>query len=182
MKTVLKLSLLLLILNNAVVAQNYKTSDGHIWFVSEAPRQKIEAHNKKVSCELDIKKGEFTFTVDMKSFEFADAVMQEEFNSKYVESDMHPKALFKGIIRNPQDVNFNSDGIYNVEIEGTLTIHGTSKVIKQSGTLTVKDGKILGKSDFHIMLNDYGISIPSPVINNINNNIEIFVGVVLSKS
>ena len=181
MKTFFKLSLFFLFINTSF-AQNYKTTNGHIWFISDAPRGKIEAHNKKVICELDILKGEIDFTVNMKSFEFENSDMQAEFNSKYVESEMHPKALFKGFIRNMTDINFINDGTYNAEIEGSLTIHGITKVIKQTGTFTVNNGRIFGKSDLHILLSDYGITIPQPVINNINNYIDISVDLVLDKS
>ena len=181
MKAILKLSLFFMFIN-VTFAQNYNTTNGHIWFVSEAPRGKIEAHNKKVNCELDILKGEIKFTVDMKSFAFENFEMQTEFNNKYAESEMHPKALFKGFIRNLADINFITDGIYSAEIEGSLTIHGITKVIKQTGIFTVKNGRIFGKSEFHILLSEYGIIIPQPVINNINNYIDIFVDLTLDKS
>jgi len=62
-----------------VFAQKYLTKTGHIWFFSNSPMEKIEAHNKQVNCAVDFSNGDFIFKVLMKSFEFEKALMQEHF-------------------------------------------------------------------------------------------------------
>ena len=182
MKKIFKLLILCLILINTAFTQNYRTKNGHIWFVSEAPLEKIEAHNKQVVCELNTIDGEFNFTVNMKSFEFVDPDMQEHFNTNYVQSDLYPKAIFKGFSKNLIDIPFYSDSIYKIEIQGALTIHGITKTIRQNGTFKVKHGQVIAKAEFYIFLSDYDINIPPPVVNNINNHIDIIVDVALDKS
>ena len=117
----------------------------------------------------------------MKSFEFEDPDMQEHFNSNYAQSDHYPKAFFKGFIRNLSSINFEKDSTYKAEIEGALTIHGVTKVIKQTGTFKIKNGRVIGKAEFYIVLSDFDIKIPQAVINNISNNIDIIVDVILDK-
>jgi hypothetical protein len=50
-----------------------------------------------------------------------------------------------------------------------------TKNITTTGTITVKDGKLSATSVFKIILKDYNIEIPSIVINNISEQIEITV-------
>src|SRR5205823_7354571 len=103
------------------------TKSGKIAFFSSASLEDIEAHNKTSSVLLDSKTGIIQFSVLMKSFEFEKALMQEHFNSDYVESDKYPKAEFKGTITNNASINYNKDGTYPAKIKGLLTLHGISK-------------------------------------------------------
>ncbi|HCT71609.1 MAG TPA: YceI family protein, partial [Bacteroidales bacterium] len=68
--------------------------------------------------------GEFVFRVLMKSFQFEKALMQEHFNENYVESDKFPNATFTGKVSNINDVPFDKNGVYPVNVEGDLTIKG----------------------------------------------------------
>lgn len=168
-------------LTQGVFAQRYLTKTGKISFFSQAPLEKIEAHNSQVNCALDSKTGDFVFKVLMKSFEFEKALMQEHFNENYVESDKYPNATFKGKVVNVGQIDFTKNGSYTAEVEGDLTIHGITRPIKKTGTFEVKDGKVNGKSKFTILLADYSISVPAPVVDNIAKEIEITVDVMLDK-
>ena len=48
-------------------AQKYITKNGKISFFSDAPLEKIEAHNNQVNAALDIETGNLVFKVLMKS-------------------------------------------------------------------------------------------------------------------
>jgi polyisoprenoid-binding protein YceI len=135
-----------------------------------------------VNSALDIQTGDFVFKVLMKSFVFEKALMQEHFNENYVESDKFPNATFQGKIANFSAVDFTKEGTYDVTVEGDLTIHGITKKISEKGTFTVKAGdKIHGNSKFMVKPADYDIKIPSTVMNNIAETIEVTVDVELSK-
>jgi len=162
-------------------SQKFITKTGHIKFFSESSMEKIEAHNRQVNAALNTATGEFVFKVLMKSFEFEKALMQEHFNENYVESDKFPNATFTGNVFNINEVNFGKDGIYQVGVQGDLTIHGVTKPVSAKGSLEVKEGKIIGKAKFNILLSNYNIKIPGAVVNNISNNIEITVEVNLEK-
>ncbi len=179
MRTILKVSLILLVLCQTAIAQNFKTVKGHIWFVSNAPLQTIEGHNHHVQCELNPKRAEISFSLNMTQFEFDTQTMQDHFNANYAQSELYPKALFKGFIKNIANVNFDKDSIYHVDIEGMLTIHGTTNPVKQTGIIKVKNGEVCGRCEFHISLSDFGIIIPQPVATNISNDIDIYVDILL---
>ena len=153
----------------------YFTKTGKINFSSKAPLEDIEAQNKTVTAVLDTKTGALQFSVQMKSFEFEKALMQEHFNENYVESDKYPKAEFRGVVANNAAVNYAKDGSYPVRVKGKLTLHNVTKDVEVPGTLKVANGKVDAASTFTIQLSDYKISIPSPVKNKISNTIRITV-------
>lgn len=164
-----------------VNAQKYITKNGHIMFYSEAPMETIQADNRQVNAALDPLTGDFVFKVLMKSFQFEKALMQEHFNENYVESHKFPNATFSGKIVNMDQVDFNKAGTYDAIVEGDLTIHGVTRKISEKGTFTVENEVIRGRSKFNVKTSDYEIKIPSTVVNNISEEIEVTVNVELSK-
>jgi len=168
-----------LIFSTIVFSQKFVTKNGHIRFYSKAPLEDIEAHNRQVNAALDQSTGDFVFKVLIKSFEFEKALMQEHFNENYMESGKYPNSTFKGKITNLKDINFSKNGDYQAKVEGELTIHGITRPVSTTGTFTIKDGKIQGKSKFNVKLADYDIKIPKAVVNNISETIEIMVDVML---
>lgn len=155
------------------------TKSGKISFFSSSTLENIIANNKSAVCLLDTKTGDLQFAVLLKGFEFKKALMQEHFNSDYVESDKFPKSEFKGQLTNNSTVNYNINGIYTVNVKGKLTIHGETKDVETSGTITVKDGKLLANSTFNILLSDYKITVPRFYKDNISNSIKITVDCTL---
>jgi len=172
-KSFLTILLLLPLLVNA--QQRYISRNGHISFFSHAPIEDIEANNNAVSSVLS--NGEIAFEVPIKSFEFKKELMQEHFNSNYMESDKFPKANFKGNIADFNKVDLKKNGTYNVEVDGSMTIHGVTQKIKTKGTLTVKDNTVRAQATFPIALKDYNISIPTLVIQKIAEVVQVTVDI-----
>ena len=105
--------------------------------------------------------------------------MQEHFNKNYVESDKFPKSEFKGQVTNNSSVNYTTDGSYPVTVKGKLTIHGVTKDVETSGTLTVKEGKVQANSEFNVLVADYNITIPKMYRDNISKSIKVTVNCLL---
>ena len=82
---------------------------------------------------------------------------------------------FKGTVTDLSKVNFSADGTYPVKVKGDLTIHGVTKNIDVPGTVSVSQGKISAVSKFNINVKDYKIKIPSTVINNIAETINVTI-------
>ncbi len=160
----------------AVSAQDrYFTKAGRISFTSKAPLEDIEAVNRNVMAVLDAKSGAFQFSVQMKSFAFEKALMEQHFNENYVESDKYPKAEFRGVITNHTAIDYSKNSSYPVKVKGQLSLHNVTKNIEVPGTIKVENGKLEAASTFTILLSDYKISIPSPVKNKVSNSITISV-------
>ncbi|MFM2327543.1 MAG: hypothetical protein RIR31_1745 [Bacteroidota bacterium] len=158
-----------------VNAQNiYMTKTGKVSFYSRAKSlEKVEADNNEVSSILNTQTGDLVFAILVKSFHFESALMEEHFNENYVESNKFPKSTFKGKISNLSLVNFTKDGAYPVTVEGDLTLHGVTKKMTSTGSITVKGGKIAAFSKFSVKLKDHNISIPSLVKDKISEDIDI---------
>jgi YceI-like domain len=161
--------------------QAYVTKNGMIRFYSEAPVEKIEAVNRQVNTALLVPTGDFVFKVLIKSFNFEKALMQEHFNENYLESDKYPEATFLGKITNIKDINFTKEGTYPSTVEGKLTIHGQTQLVKQNGTIEIKNGAVTAKAKFNILLSDYHISVPNTLVNNISKSIEVTVEVMMTE-
>ena len=153
----------------------FYTKSGKIDFYSKAALEDIEAKNKTVSALLDPKSGSVQFSVLMKSFDFEKALMQEHFNSDYVESDKFPKSEFKGSISNNSEVNYSKPGTYNIKVKGELTLHGVTRTVETNGMIKVDTDHLETSSSFDITLADYNIKLQSVVKNRISKTIKINV-------
>lgn len=162
--------------------QKYITKNGYIGFFSHTLVEDIKADNNQVASVLDISTGEIVFQVLIKSFRFEKALMEEHFNENYMESEKYPRATFTGKITNLSAVRFSSPGVYEVEVEGDLTIHGIAKKVKEKGTIEVAKESITASSKFSIDPKDYNIKIPAVVADKIAKTIEITVNMKYSTS
>ena len=177
MKNLLLLVCATLIFTASSFSQKYFTKNGKVNFDATAPSspEKIEGINRSVTCVVDAKTGNMQFAVLMKGFEFERALMEEHFNENYMESTKFPKASFKGKITGMPVINTSSNGSFNVQTEGELTIHGVTQKITAPAKLTVNGGKITGVSSFKIVLSDYKIVIPGVVAEKFSKETEITV-------
>lgn len=181
MKRIVIMLLLTVAMINVNAQDRYFTRAGKVSFYSDAPMEKIEAHNSQGTSVFDAKSGQFEFAVLMKAFEFEKALMQEHFNENYVESDKFPKATFKGNIADISKVDLSKDGTYPVKVRGQMTLHGVTKDVATDGTIEVKEGKIKGNSTFNIAVADYNIEIPALVREKVAKEVKIVVDAVYSK-
>jgi len=170
------LAILIILFSFVTSAQGkYYTKTGKISFYSKTSAENIEAVNKSVVAVLDSKTSDLQFAVFMKGFEFKKALMQEDFNRDYVESSKFPKAEFKGQVTNNSEINYTTDGNYTAKVKGKLTIHGETKDIETTGTISVKGGKVQVQSVFNIQIADYKIVIRKLYKDNISSSIKVTV-------
>jgi hypothetical protein len=156
-------------------AQVYYTKNGSVSFFSKTALENIDAQNNQVISVLNMGTGALQFSLLNNAFHFPKAKMEGDFNEDYMESDKYPRSTFKGTITNLSDVNFNKDGTYAVNVNGDLTIHGVTKNISSSGTITIKNGNVSATSSFKVLVRDYRINVPSIVSNKIAESIEVNV-------
>jgi polyisoprenoid-binding protein YceI len=153
-------------------AQSWVTRNGKISFSSKTPMEDIKAVNSQVFAAIDASKKTIAFTLLQKNFLFEKQLMQDHFNENYVESDKYPKAQFAGTITGNIGT---TPGIYKVQIDGKLTLHGVTKPVSMPAELELKEGKLTGKSAFSIKPSDYNIKIPSLVKDKIAAEIPVQV-------
>ena len=165
-----------LILNLAFAnAQVYATRNGFIGFYSKTPLENIKAENNQVYAGIDAGKKSIAFNLLVKGFSFNKKLMQDHFNEEYIESDKYPNARFTGTYTG--DVDIAKEGAYQVQVQGQLTLHGVTKPIEVPAVIEVKEGKLIGKSDFKITPSDFNIKIPSLVREKIAQQIDVHVSI-----
>jgi len=161
--------------------QQYYSKMGKVTFISDAPLEKIEAHNNSGYVVFDSATGNIEWSVLIKGFQFVKALMQDHFNENYMESQKYPKGTFKGTIVNLHDINLQKDGDYTVNVKGLLTLHGVTKPFNPTGHVNVKGGVITATSDFDILVEDFNIEIPKVVKDNIAKTVKVNVVADLQK-
>jgi polyisoprenoid-binding protein YceI len=175
MKQISLIFALVLATSAGLQAQKFYTKNAEVSFFSKAALENIEATNKTTTAIIDSKTGSIAFSVLIKGFVFEKKLMQDHFNEKYMESDKFSKAEFKGTITDNASVKYTTDGTYNVNVKGKLTLHGVTKEVTSTGKITVKAGKISATSEFTVALADYHISIPAVVKDKISKTVTISV-------
>jgi YceI-like domain len=169
-------TLFLLFFFSQINAQDkFYTKSGKISFFSTTTMENINATNKSAVCLLNTKTGDLQFAVLLKGFEFKKALMQEDFNRDYVESDKYPKSEFTGQIVNNSAIQYGTKGTFTVTVKGKLSIHGVTKDVEATGTMDIKDDKIKLNSTFNILIADYQIKVPRIYLDNISKSLKITV-------
>lgn len=159
-------------------AQVYVSKSSTVHFFSETPMENIEATSKEATSVLNSQTGELLITIGITSFKFPSKLMEEHFNENYMETEKYPKSEFKGKIVDLKAVDFKKDGVYNVVVEGDLTVHGVKKAKKINAKLEVKGGQVTGTSKFVINLEEFKIERPKIVWEKIAENIDVDVNFV----
>ncbi len=133
---------------SAIIAFDASTS------IDDLPK----AENKTGIAAIDPAKNTVQFEVSIKNFAFSNPRIQDHFNQKsWLNSDEFPKATFNGVITNPSAINFKSDGTYNVNVEGDLTIKGKTQKVTTPATIVVSGKTLKALAVFSIKLADFGV-------------------------
>lgn len=151
----------------------YACKNAKVTLYSKAPIEDIEATSTTGVSVYNPATGELDFSVNINSFKFPKALMQEHFNSDYMESDKYPRATFKGRINEKPDLS--KDGSYPVTATGELSVHNVTQTRTIPGTLTVKGGVMSLSSEFMVKCADHHIEIPRLVFHNIAESLKISV-------
>ncbi len=88
-----------------------------------------------------------------------------------MESDKYPDATYKGKIN--EKVDYTKDGITKVTVTGKMKMHGVEKEKNLEGIVTIKGQQILIETKFMLHIADYNIKIPSVVVKNIAEDVEV---------
>jgi polyisoprenoid-binding protein YceI len=151
----------------------YACKNAQISLFSSAPIEDISAKTSSGTSVYNAATGDLVFSVAINTFKFRKALMQEHFNSDYMESDKYPHATFKGKVQEHPDVS--KDGSYPITVTGELDVHNVKQTRTIPGTLTVSGGVITMKSEFMVKCADHHIEIPRLVFHNIAETLKINV-------
>jgi hypothetical protein len=157
----------------------FKTANGHIRFISEAPLETITARSEALKGIIDTSKNTFAFSVSINSFKGFNSPLQEQhFYENYMESSQYPVATFSGKII--ESIEFSKPGIYNVRAKGVLNIHGVKSERIIRSTIEVINNDFVIHSNFMVSLKDHNIKVPRIVLQKIAPDIKVDIDAVLS--
>jgi hypothetical protein len=165
-------------ITNQAVQDSYACKNARISLYSSAPIEDIKAVSTAGASVYNSSSDELDFSVPIRSFQFDKSLMQEHFNSDYMESDKFPRATFKGKVQEHIDVT--KDGTYPVKVSGALSVHGITQNRTIPGTISVKNGVISMTSEFMVKCTDHHIDIPQIVFHHIAESIQINVSATYS--
>ncbi|PUZ27741.1 YceI-like domain-containing protein [Chitinophaga costaii] len=155
-------------------AQDVRTDKtASVSFFSSTPLEDIKAQTMQAFTTLNVKTKEIYFKVPVNSFAFKYKLMKDHFNDSYLESGKYPAAEFKGVIITAADLS--KDGKYAVVVKGDLLLHGVSRPYEEKGTLQIKGTEVISDANFQIKLVDHSIKIPSLMLENIAEVVDVTV-------
>jgi polyisoprenoid-binding protein YceI len=174
-----KVFIMAVLLAGVVVASAQEkliTHTGQATIFSHTVAEDISATNNTVTGLINKGSGEIAISVPVQGFQFEKSLMQEHFNQpNFMDSKQYPKISLKGKIVNLGNINFTKDGTYDAEVQGELTIRGTTKPVKELAHITVKGGQVSVHCKFIVKdISGYGVGKPSgKKKDNVANNIEV---------
>ena len=157
----------------------YVCKTAKVTFYSNAPIEDIRASTSSGASVFNAATGELDFSVPIRSFEFEKSLMQEHFNSDYMESDKYPRATFKSKLNERVDVT--KDGSYTVTATGDFTVHNVTKIRTITGNISIKNAIVTITSEFMVKCADHNIDIPQIVFHHIAQSIKINVSATYSR-
>ena len=172
--------IVLLIIAFATNAQEKMVSyEGIINFEASIPLfEEVKAINDNTTCILVTKTGEITCWVTIKDFKFKRNLMEEHFNTYYIQKKSYPKAIFNKKKKKFDLKNVTSETI-PYQINGKMTIRGRSKKIITTATLKKVNDGIELFSEFPLNTDDYKIEIPFIVRSKVSKNVNTQIVCVL---
>lgn len=154
-------------------SQKYITKTGITNFKASVKAfEPVEAQNNSTTAILNTENGEIAALLFINTFKFKVALMQEHFNENYMESDIFPKAFFKGKI---SDFNIETltEKPKKLNLKGILSIRNIEKKIITTIYIQKKKEQLILTSNFNINPEDFDIKIPSIVRKKISKTINI---------
>lgn len=174
-----KLLASLMFLSCIAFGQILKTTSSKVSFFSEAPLEDIEAKSTALRMAINNADSSFAIVIPMNTFDFPNDLMEEHYNENYLETEKYSKCKFLGKVSAPIDLS--TDGTFPLTAKGKLTLHGVTRELELKGTAVVKNGKVTITTDFQIKLEDYNIEVPSLLIKNIAEIIDVKAKVILEE-
>ncbi len=162
-----------LVFLGTVHGQLYMDREGVVVFeASEKMFEPVKARNGSVSALFDPSDNSLASLALIRGFRFENSLMQEHFNENYIESDLYPKARFKGEILD-FDLERADRTTREYVLDGSLEIRGVEKEIRPTVKVQ-KIGNILSiQGSLTLLPKDFKIEIPKIVENKIAKEVVV---------
>lgn len=131
-------------------------------FTSDAPLELIQASMRSAKGVMDPRARTFAVQVALADLEgFNSPLQREHFNENYLESTVHPNAVFKG--RVIESLDLRTPGTSVVRAKGTFSLHGVERERIIECRIAVGQDGVRVTSTFPVLLEDHAIRVPRVV-------------------
>lgn len=157
---------ILLVLNIGSNAAEYnvdKSKKNSVKFISDAPIEDFEGITDIIDgyiyWEGDdmLNKSQLYFEVDLNTIDTGIGLRNRHMRENYLETDKFQYASYKGEISSVKKV---SESSFEVEVKGTMNIHGVKKTLPIKGKIIKSIDGLRIQSQFNVNLLDHNIEIP----------------------
>lgn len=164
----------LLLINFDIKATEFnvdKSKKNLVKFISDAPIEDFEGVTDLIDGYLYwegddmLSKSQLYFEVDLNTIDTGIGLRNRHMRENYLETDKYRYASYKGEISYVKRVSDNS---YEVEVKGSMNIHGVKKSLPIKGKITTSDNGLRVQSQFNVNLLDHSIEIPKFMFLKIN--------------
>ncbi|WP_439483684.1 YceI family protein [Cyclobacterium plantarum] len=158
-KRIWLLPLIYLLMVGKVGAQEFKTTDGEVSFLSQAALNEFTGESDKLHGLLDLEKNQIDFYIDLNTLKTGIGLRDRHMRDNYLETEKYPFAEFSGKMEEPINLEMNQP--QKVKALGVFKIHGKEKYMEIDGSLTkLSANEILLEASFKVKLGDFDIDIP----------------------
>jgi len=170
-------SFLLIFVSVSLISQTkYRTKTGRVTFeASVMSFEQVKANNNNTAAIIDTENGNFAVAMQVTDFHFKNSLMEEHFNENYAESDIYPKATFKGHI-SQFDLNvISGEKARPFYVNGYLSFHGKTKYFEDIpfNILKQNDNAITISGSFYMNASDFEIKIPKIVRKKVSKDVNV---------
>lgn len=140
-----------------------KSKKNVVKFISDAPIEDFEGVTNLIDgymyWEGDemLNKSQLYFEVDLNTIDTGIGLRNRHMRENYLETDKYRYASYKGELSNVKKI---SDNTYEVEVKGSMSIHGVTRGQTVKGKIIKTDNGLRIQSQFNINLLDHNIEIP----------------------
>ncbi|MCB9357889.1 MAG: YceI family protein [Calditrichaeota bacterium] len=162
-------------------------SENLVSFTSDAPLEEIVGKTRMVSGSVSLpdatSPGQAEIHVDMASLDTGLSLRNKHMRENHLETDTYPEAVFTLSALVIPGGTLTPGARTEVNVAGTLALHGQTRVIKPSAFLTLaQDGKNLTiESSFSVLLQDYQIKRPEFLVMKLSEEQKIDVKLVATR-
>ena len=151
-------------------------------FISRAPLEEFEGITEDIDGYLYweddslFKNNEFYFEVNLNTLDTGIGLRNRHMRERYLETDKWPVASYQGKIVEVAKSDSAGLTVYEVQTQGTFSVHGVERDIEVAGTVEMLEAGLMRiKAAFQIELPDYNIKIPQVMFFKLNKVIKIRV-------
>ncbi|SDD69032.1 YceI-like domain-containing protein [Algoriphagus faecimaris] len=172
------LAILLFLSFHSIFGQAYQTETGKAIFLSKAPLNEFTGESEVLQGLIDLEKNLVDFYLDLNTLNTGIGLRDRHMRDNYLETEKYPFAEFTGKMINVPDLQNGQSKA--VSVNGKFKIHGVERDVRIEGELQqMKNGDLLLKAGFDVLLGDYDIPIPKLVFYELADKQEVSIEAVL---